>query len=132
MTDTLRDALAAAPDGALGRIAFSWVEIEELAPHDGGAPTQADLDDHLTFLKMLRDLAASAHGRVTTCTGTSRCDTPVRDHGSHRYGHSASTPLSNPPGISATHASFRRELGVTSQSRAARRARADAWRGPDS
>ncbi|MCA1782952.1 MAG: hypothetical protein ABR500_01265 [Dermatophilaceae bacterium] len=63
LTDTLRDFLAAAPEGALETIVGSWAETEELASHDGAAQTQADLDDHLTFLQMLRDLAARAHDK---------------------------------------------------------------------
>lgn len=60
VTDTLRDALAAAPDGALGTIVGPWAQTEELAPQDGNAPTRDDLDRHLAFLHELRDLAVRA------------------------------------------------------------------------
>lgn len=63
VTDTLRDALAAASEETLETIVSAWAQTEELAPDDGGAPTEADLDQHLTFLKKLRNLAARAHGR---------------------------------------------------------------------
>lgn len=61
VTDTLRDALAAAPEGALENIVGAWAQTEELAPQDGEGPTRDDLDRHLAFLHQLRDLAARAH-----------------------------------------------------------------------
>jgi len=61
LTDTLRDALATAPDGLLEEIVGSWAQTEELAPKDGGAPTRDDLDAHLNFLHELRDLAVRAY-----------------------------------------------------------------------
>jgi hypothetical protein len=62
LTDTLRDALTAASEGTLKTIVSAWAQTEELVPGDGGIP-QADLDQHLAFLKKLRNLAARAHGR---------------------------------------------------------------------
>ena len=60
VTDTLRDALAAAPEGTLEAIVGSWAQTEELAPQDDDAPTRDDLNRHLVFLHQLRDLAVRA------------------------------------------------------------------------
>lgn len=60
LTQTLRDALAETDDRTLEAIVRTWASTEELRPPDDGSPTQEDLDDHLTFLKALRNLAVRA------------------------------------------------------------------------
>ncbi|MDP9445123.1 MAG: hypothetical protein M3P83_12550 [Actinomycetota bacterium] len=58
LTDTLRDALADASDDDLRRVAGPWSRTEELTQEGWEAVT---LEDHVSFLRQLRDLAASAH-----------------------------------------------------------------------
>ena len=60
VTDSLRDALAAADDETLKAVVGAWATTDELAPFDGDAPSREDLDGHLGFLRALRDLAARA------------------------------------------------------------------------
>lgn len=58
LTDTLRDALADASDDDLRRVAEPWSRTEELR---GEGWEDVTVDEHVRFLRQLRDLAASAH-----------------------------------------------------------------------
>lgn len=57
VTDTLRDALADASDDDLRRVAEPWSRTEELTME---GMEDVTVEDHLDFLRKLRDLAASA------------------------------------------------------------------------
>jgi len=60
LTDTLRDSLADASDDDLQRAAEPWSRTEELT-QEGWQDTT--LDDHVRFLRQLRELATSARRR---------------------------------------------------------------------
>ena len=60
LTDSLRDALAAATDADLNRVAEPWSRTEELSGIGWDGATVAD---HLHFLEQLRDLARAASPR---------------------------------------------------------------------
>ena len=57
LTDTLRDALAAASDRRLTEVATSWSRTEELQQAGWEHTT---VEDHAGFLRRLRDLARTA------------------------------------------------------------------------
>jgi hypothetical protein len=57
LTDSLRDALAGADDERLAAVVQLWSRSEELSDPDGDELIH---EEHMTFLRPLRDLAASA------------------------------------------------------------------------
>lgn len=57
LTDSLRDALAGADDERLAAVVQLCSRTEELSDPDGDEGTR---EEHMTFLRSLRDLAASA------------------------------------------------------------------------
>jgi hypothetical protein len=60
VTDTLRDALADASDDDLRRVVDPWSRTEELTMEGWEDVT---VEDHVEFLRKLRDLASSARRR---------------------------------------------------------------------